>query len=108
MYMSAGNMAFLIISAVVILGVILWVIAIFNIGNRSQDDSFSEGQHYFDDDNENYNNKNDRESMKYRYEDNSLEEEEKAMLGMASCVNSDNNNNDLYSFDEACSILEDR
>ena len=73
--MSAGNVAFLIISAVVILGVILWVIAIFNIGNRSQDDSFSEGQHYFDDDNENYNNKNDRESMKYRYEDNSLEEE---------------------------------
>ena len=38
--MSAGNVTFLIVNGIVILGVVLWVIAVFNMGNRSQDDSF--------------------------------------------------------------------
>lgn len=105
--MNFDGMTFWVVVVLVVLWVGLYILEAVIKNENAQGGISSEDNHdcrRSDD----YNDKNRRESMKYRYEDDSLEEEEKAMLGMASCVNSDNNNNDLYSFDEACSILEDR
>lgn len=102
MYMTTGNVIFLIASISIILGVIIWVFAVLNAGKHTQDDSLSDG-HNYSEDNENYSNKRSQESMKCRHDHDSRKEEEKAMLRMASRVS-----NDLYSFEEACSILEDR
>lgn len=105
--MNFDGMTFWVVVVLVVLWVGLYILEAVIKNENAQGGISSEDNHdcrRSDD----YNDKNRRESMKYRYEDDSLEEEEKAMLGMASYVNSDNNNNDLYSFDEACSILEDR
>ena len=105
--MNFDGMTFWVVVVLVVLWVGLYILEAVIKNENAQGGISSEDNHdcrRSDD----YNDKNRRESMKYRYEDDSLEEEEKAVLRMASCVNSDNNNNDLYSFDEACSILEDR
>ena len=105
--MNFDGMTFWVVVILVVLWVGLYILEAVIKNENAQGGISSEDNHdcrRSDD----YNDKNRRESMKYRYEDDSLEEEEKAVLGMASCVNSDNNDNTLYSFDEACSILEDR
>jgi hypothetical protein len=105
--MNFDGMTFWVVVVLVVLYGIVCILETLSKDENSQNGVSSEDNHNCCRGND-YNDKNSQESMKYRCEDNSLEEEEKAMLGMASCVNSDNNDNTLYSFDEACSILEDR
>ena len=99
MYMSAGNVAFLIVNGVVILGVVLWVLFYLNKDKKPHNGHLSEGHHDFDNE--------DVCSDKYELDDDSIEKyikkSEKRM--MSSYIDS---NNTLYSFDKACSILEDR
>lgn len=105
--MNFDGMTFWVVVILVVLWVGLYILEAV-IKNENAQGGFSSEDNHDCRRSDEYNDKNRRESMKYMYEDDSLEEEEKAMLGMASCVNSDNNDNTLYSFDEACSILEDR
>lgn len=105
--MNFDGMTFWVVVVLVVLWVGLYILEAV-IKNENAQGGFSSEDNHDCRRSDDYNDKNRRESMKYRYEDDSLEEEEKAVLGMASCVNSDNNDNTLYSFDEACSILEDR
>lgn len=105
--MNFDGMTFWVVVVLVVLWVGLYILEAV-IKNENAQGGFSSEDNHDCRRSDEYNDKNRRESMKYMYEDDSLEEEEKAMLGMASCVNSDNNDNTLYSFDEACSILEDR
>ena len=99
MYMSAGNVAFLIVNGVVILGVVLWVLFYLNKDKKPHNGHLSESHHDFDND--------DVCSDKYERDDDSLKKnmEESKKRMMPSYIGS---NNPLYSFDEACSILEDR
>jgi hypothetical protein len=97
--MSAGNVAFLIVNGVVILGVVLWVLFYLNKDKKPHNGHLSESHHDFDND--------DVCSDKYERDDDSLKKnmEESKKRMMPSYIGS---NNPLYSFDEACSILEDR
>lgn len=99
MYMSAGNVTFLIINAAVILGVVLWVLFYLNKDKKPHNGHLSESHHDF--------NNDDVCSDKYERDDDSLKKnmEESKKRMMPSYTGS---NNPLYSFDEACSILEDR
>lgn len=105
--MNFDGMTFWVVVILVVLWVGLYILEAV-IKNENAQGGFSSEDNHDCRRSDEYNDKNRRESMKYMYEDDSLEEEEKTMLGMASCVNNDNNDNTLYSFDEACSILEDR
>jgi len=105
--MNFDGMTFWVVVILVVLWVGLYILEAV-IKNENAQGGFSSEYNHDCRRSDEYNDKNRRESMKYMYEDDSLEEEEKTMLGMASYVNNDNNDNTLYSFDEACSILEDR
>jgi hypothetical protein len=105
--MNFDGMTFWVVVILVVLWVGLYILEAV-IKNENAQGGFSSEDNHDCRRSDEYNDKNRRESMKYMYEDDSLEEEEKTMLGMASYVNNDNNDNTLYSFDEACSILEDR
>lgn len=99
MYMSAGNVAFLIVNGIVILGVALWVLFYLNKDKKPHNGHPSESHHDFEND--------DVCSDKYERDDDSLkkhtEESKKRMTPSYT-----GSNNPLYSFDKACSILEDR
>lgn len=105
--MNFNSMTFWVIVVLVVLYGIVCILETLSKDKNAQSSVSSEDDHDCCSDDE-YNYKSGRESMKYRYEGNSLDEEEKAMLKMASYVSNDNNYNNLYSFDEACGILEDR
>lgn len=105
--MNFNSMTFWVTVVLVVLYGIVCILETLSKDKNAQSGFSAEDDHDCCSDYE-YNYKSGRESMKYMYEGNSLEEEEKTMLGMASYVNNDNNDNTLYSFDEACSILEDR
>ena len=105
--MNFNSMTFWVIVVLVVLYGIVCILETLSKDKNAQSGFSAEDDHDCCSDYE-YNYKSGRESIKYMYEGNSLDEEEKAMLKMASYASNDNNDNTLYSFDEACGILEDR
>lgn len=103
MYMSTRNVMFLVVCILVILGSVFGVIAALNSSKHSKSDRLSKGCYGSGEDSKNDNNQGDLEDQ---CEHDPLEKHTRESTRQMTENYVDNNA--LLSFDEACSVLEDR
>ena len=104
--MNFDSMTFCVLVILVVLWVVVYILEAVSKGENAQSSVSSKDDHGCCSDYE-YNYKSGQESMKYRYDHNSINKyiDERTKRMMSSHVGS---NDDLLPFDKSCEILEER